>query len=98
MGYCERLEGDKPVRDARAAKSQRHAGSRGASAGSSCMYKKVLVNELISEGKQLLEALRRNRFSFTAAFWYYFPDALEWRLVIVSPTVDRSGPLAAYQR
>jgi hypothetical protein len=62
------------------------------------MYQKILVRELLSEGQQLLEALRRNRFVITAAFWHYFSEDLEWRLVIVSPAVDRSGPLAAYGR
>ena len=62
------------------------------------MYQKILVSDLLSEGQQLLESLRRNRFVITAAFWHYFSEDLEWRLVIVSPTVDRSGPLAAYGR
>ncbi len=62
------------------------------------MFKKVLVSDLISEGQRLLEALKRNRFSISAAAWYYLPESMEWRLVIVSPAVDRSGPLAAYTR
>ncbi|MGO9261263.1 MAG: hypothetical protein ACLQU1_33885 [Bryobacteraceae bacterium] len=62
------------------------------------MFKKVLVSDLISEGQRLLEALKRNRFSISAAAWYYLPESMEWRLVIVSPAADRSGPLAAYTR
>jgi hypothetical protein len=46
----------------------------------------------------LLEALKQNRFALTAAFWYYFVEPMEWRLVLVSPTVDRAGPLSAYKR
>jgi hypothetical protein len=62
------------------------------------MFKKVLVSDLISEGERLLEALKRKRFSISAAAWYYLPESMEWRLVIVSPAVDRSGPMAAYTR
>jgi hypothetical protein len=62
------------------------------------MYKKILVSELIEEGQQLLDALTRHRFPLHAALWLYIPDALEWRLVIVTPTVDQAGPIAAYTR
>jgi hypothetical protein len=61
------------------------------------VFKKILVSELITEGARLLEALRRNRFPLTAALWSYFPDATEWRLVLVSPAADR-GALKAYTR
>jgi hypothetical protein len=62
------------------------------------MYKKILVSELISEGHRLLEALKRQRFAVFAAVWYYVPESMEWRLVIVAPSVDHSGPMAAYTR
>ena len=62
------------------------------------MYKKVLVKELINEGHSLLEALKQNRFPLKAAFWYYFIEPEEWRLVLVTPVVDHAGPLSAYTR
>jgi len=62
------------------------------------MYKRILVNDLLAEGQRLLEALARNRFPVVAALWSYFPESMEWRLVIVSPVVDRIGPLRAYTR
>ena len=62
------------------------------------MYKRLLVKELIDEGYRLLEALKKNRFPLKAAFWHYFIEAEEWRLVLVSPVVDRAGPLSAYTR
>ena len=62
------------------------------------MFKKLLVRDLITEGAQLLEALRRKRFPMVAALWNYFPESSEWRLVIVSPAVDRQGPLNGYTR
>jgi hypothetical protein len=61
------------------------------------MYKKILVEDLIKEGKLLVEALERIRFPITAAVWYDFPET-QWMLVIVSPVVDRIGPMAAYGR
>lgn len=62
------------------------------------MYKRILVKELIDEGHRLLEALKKNRFPLKAAFWHYFIEPEEWRLVLVSPVVDRAGPLSAYTR
>jgi hypothetical protein len=61
------------------------------------MHKKVLVDDLIKEGKLLVEALERSRFPITAAVWYDFPEA-QWMLVIASPAVDQIGPMAAYSR
>jgi hypothetical protein len=62
------------------------------------VFKKILVRDLISEGERLLEGLRRNRFPVVAALWSYFPESMEWRLVLASPAVDHQGPLAAYGR
>jgi hypothetical protein len=62
------------------------------------MLKRILVNDLLAEGQRLLEALARNRFPVVAALWNYFPESLEWRLVLVSPVVDRDGPFRAYTR
>jgi hypothetical protein len=61
------------------------------------MHKKILVEDLIKEGKLLVEALERIRFPITAAVWYDFPET-QWMLVIVSPVVDKIGPMAAYGR
>jgi len=56
------------------------------------------VSELITDGQQLVQGLLRNRFPIVAALWFYYTESLEWRLVIVSPSVDQVGPLAAYGR
>ena len=61
------------------------------------MYKKVLVEDLINDGRLLVEALERTRFPITAAVWYDFPE-MPWMLVIVSTVVDQTGPMAAYGR
>ncbi len=59
------------------------------------MYRALLVNRTIADGWKLIEHLRRERFPVSAAFWYHDGEAIRWRLVIVSPRVDRGG-IAAY--
>ena len=44
------------------------------------------------------EALRRQRFPVVAALWSYIAESLEWRLILVTPTVEHRGPMAAYTR
>ena len=77
------------------------------------MVKTSLVEQDLAEGRRLLDALtepteftigrRRlsfggsSRFRIKAAFWWYLPESLEWRLVIATPLVDEEGPLATYR-
>jgi hypothetical protein len=61
------------------------------------MYTTFLVNELIDEGRTLIEKLEEERFPMKAAFWFQI-DESEWRLIIASPVVDRDGPRGAYER
>lgn len=61
------------------------------------MFLQVLVDEKIESGKRIIEALRRQRFSISSAFWCRMPESGYWRLVIASPMVDRIGPLAGYR-
>jgi hypothetical protein len=56
------------------------------------MYRKVLVESEIRSGERLLEQLDLAKIPVTAAFWLYADDAAEWRLVIVSPSVETLGP------
>lgn len=51
-----------------------------------------------SGGAAIAGSTRAQPVPITAALWFYFLDSLEWRLVIVSPTVDSSGPMAAHRR
>ena len=55
-----------------------------------------MVDRKIERGKRLIKKLDDSRFPVTAAFWYYFPEAEQWRLVIASPTVESGGRHAAY--
>ena len=60
------------------------------------MVASALVDRKIERGRRLIKKLDDSRFLVTAAFWYYFPEAEQWRLVIASPTVDSQGRRAAY--
>ena len=60
------------------------------------MYRKVLVEAEIRSGERLLEQLDLAKIPVTAAFWLYVNDAAEWRLVIVSPSVETDGPRQLY--
>ena len=60
------------------------------------MVAPALVDRKIERGRRLLKKLDDSPFPVTAAFWYYFPEAEQWRLVIASPTVESQGRQAAY--
>ncbi len=62
------------------------------------MYKRTLVASLIEEGQRLIDDLRRHRFPINEAVWLYMPESVEWRLKIVTPSVDRNGYMPAYER
>jgi len=57
-----------------------------------------LVEVEISDGRLIVDELRRQNFPITAAFWYYFDEAERWRLVIISPHVQTVGPRDAYRK
>jgi hypothetical protein len=62
------------------------------------MYTKVLVKDLIEDGRVLLKALQREKFPVSAAFWVKIPDSERHRLVIASTVAKESGHLEAYRR
>jgi hypothetical protein len=47
-------------------------------------------------GKHRAAFVGRPDVRVRAAFWWYFSEAEEWRLVIATPLVDEVGPLSAY--
>ena len=61
------------------------------------MVTKVLVKELIDDGRRLLEALDAKRFPIDAAFWVHHEDSNRWRLAIVSPVANK-GSFKAIER
>ena len=68
------------------------------------MVKTSLVEADLLAGKRLLIALdhppepKRTSFPVKAAFWLYYPESEEWRLVIATPLVDEQGALKTYSR
>ncbi len=54
--------------------------------------------ELLSDGRRVVDELRRQNFPIKAAFWYYFEEARQWRLVIISSHVQTEGPRSAYRK
>lgn len=60
------------------------------------MYKTILVKTLVEEGERLVQRLEARRLHIVAALWHHFDD--RWRLVLVSPMVEREGPLRMYTR
>lgn len=67
------------------------------------MVKTTLVEADLVAGWRLLLALhlpkeRTKVFRIKAAFWLYYAESEEWRLVIATPLVDEEGPLDTYTR
>jgi hypothetical protein len=62
------------------------------------LVKEVLTDQLIAAGADLTRQLVRSDWPVVGSLWLYEPEINEWRLLIVSPSVDSEGPLAAYRR
>ncbi|RKZ92048.1 MAG: hypothetical protein DRR19_05385 [Candidatus Parabeggiatoa sp. nov. 1] len=52
---------------------------------------KILTNEMITVGKQLVQRLEAT-MPISASFWFYVSEAESWHLFIVSPRVLTEGP------
>lgn len=60
------------------------------------MDKTILVENKISEGKALLDALRKRHITLKDAMWGYDEDQNSWKLIITSPVINKEGPLYLY--
>ena len=57
----------------------------------------AMVSELnFKEGKKAVDALREAGIPLRHAFWGYFGDSQEYRLVLPTDAVERRGPMAVY--
>lgn len=56
----------------------------------------TLVAPDIERGRAVLRALDEAHVPIRSAFWLYFREADEWRLVLGTPLVEDLGPRAAY--
>jgi hypothetical protein len=61
------------------------------------MDKNLLVNQVIIEGKRLIEALDSRDFKVNSAFWYYSSEINEWTLFISTPLAITLGPIKGYE-
>jgi hypothetical protein len=59
---------------------------------------RILLPEVIDEGRRLIQALHASGFEFDAAFWLFLSEPERWKLMIASPIRDREGPLKSYSR
>lgn len=57
-----------------------------------------LTQESIDAGAALVRKLDESGLQADAAFWYYFPDAQAWKLVLAEVKVGIDGPKEVYRR
>src|SRR5829696_5159777 len=62
------------------------------------VLKEVLTGDMIRLGADLTEELERGGWPVAASFWLYDAEINQWKVVVASPTVDDTGPLAGYGR
>lgn len=60
------------------------------------MDKTTLVDLDIVEGRRIIDKLDKTEFEVNSAFWLFFSDVNEWRLMLVSRYFDKFGPKKAY--
>lgn len=58
----------------------------------------TLVENLIDDGRKLVEELPHRGFEVSAAFWLQASENNKWYFYIVSPAVDTEGPVKAYRQ
>jgi len=61
------------------------------------LVKEVLTDDMIVTGSELTRALDDAGWPVVASFWLFDAEVNGWRLVLASPTVSETGPLAAYR-
>jgi hypothetical protein len=60
------------------------------------MYKTILVETDLEQGRRIVEELGKRQVFIMAAFWYHYEDEDDWKLVVVSPDFEDRGPNALY--
>ena len=62
------------------------------------MVNSTLTKEMIESGKALIVKLDDSNVQPDAAFWFYFPDIQEWKLVLAEVNVGKQGPKQVYRK
>ena len=61
------------------------------------MVETSLTKEMIDSGAKLIGRLDECSVRPDAAFWFYFPDTQEWKLVLAEVKVGTQGPKEVYR-
>ncbi len=56
------------------------------------MGEKILVESHIADSIELIKQLDSSGYQPSSAFWYYYDDADEWRLIIIGKKFDQHLP------
>ncbi|MGP0064650.1 MAG: hypothetical protein ACLQGP_13765 [Isosphaeraceae bacterium] len=59
---------------------------------------RILLPEVIDEGRRLIRALHASQFEVDAVFWLFLSESERWKLMIATPIRDREGAFSAYAR
>ena len=59
---------------------------------------RILLPEVIDEGRRLIQALHAAQFEFDAVYWIFKSGPQRWKLMIDSPIRERDGAFSAYSR
>lgn len=62
------------------------------------MVDSTLTKEMIESGKALIMKLDDSNVQPNAAFWFFFPDIQEWKLVLAEVNVGERGPKQVYKK
>ena len=52
---------------------------------------------MIDSGAKLIRKLDKRSVRHDAAFWFYYPDTQEWKLVLAEVKVDKQGTKEVYR-
>ena len=62
------------------------------------MVATTLTKEMIEAGANLVKKLDEKGVQPDAAFWFYFPDIQQWKLVLAEVKLGSEGPRGIYRR
>jgi hypothetical protein len=62
------------------------------------MVEAQITKEMMDIGAAFIRKLDEHGLSPDAAFWLYFPEEEEWKLIIAQVNVGTEGPKRVYQR
>ncbi|HEY0142301.1 MAG TPA: hypothetical protein VGF48_15490 [Thermoanaerobaculia bacterium] len=61
------------------------------------VVKEALTEDMKKAGAELTRRLDDAAWPVIASFWYFVPDANQWRLMLASPNLESEGPKQSYE-